>query len=988
VKSNEADVEKKQFLTIKEMLVRVMGGVIVTPIEFDVKDLRTLRIRQQMFIQLETIDERLLRVAALQAERVRELKSGLKGMDVESLAKLPDYTPEIINLLATDDEIKLALNKFKGQIDTDEAKKVLKDLQGKKDASLEKLKTLMANIDAETLKGIFDNYDMMRKLHQTDVSIENNELFQNTTALVQTLRNRIQAYNAEEFEKDRVDFAKDQGASCLAKKAELEKLGKRDQAKLYDPNPKNKPTSPTDDGALCFKALSLEELFYQPVNGNDFLADMQLKSLLTPQQYSLYMQNLLPDDLSNPIMPDYDFSTLSNQGDELSEGAPADVSGLPRRTFIGPVTFVLNGNGSALRPTDALDEAHCNNTCAMLGEVETSLRANAEEPQRVVRDLKLSANQAYEDSPYWGSVKHFYRKQVEDLIPLNRGLTYQYHQEMAAFSQIGNLAEQMMLDYTSFAAQPEDVRTLDYTCYTNWKSQMEQEYKKWRDSWKKHSETDNNKWQKSTELTFKAAPISDKCFMPSNRVISKDRFIKEGSNGLVDNAFVSKNILNSLKLPEVTEAQYKAFSKNGLVSPDLDLDTKVNILHRMCYVLRKNLVKNPKAYEKVFSERADKGMGGFSVLGLQVPIRATAIPAMISTLVRQLDSVENECHSIVDTFARDIRSLSPGLNESDRRALIMAKATQLPISVERKVRVLDTSGRYIYKDGKTVNYSVGTNFSLSNGMGVNRGYKIDPIETVEKTFGLVGLKGVAGVIGSAAGVLNFNWGMTESLSQSNGTSVSEGATLATQISTVDIELGRWEKCVVIKFGSKFFNDSVRKLGDYSGQASYYNPGEDVRGLGNMLCSGEADTKDDLNKGQKLRVRESYYYLTQIFNEGDMQDPQSLANHPWMLTLRGVRDFGVFQHALKLPNETEVTWGSGFSLAHDDITSLLTGYASSRYNDSSKMMVAQADEINKSLTMMAKAFSRALPTFPSMYTFPESMGSEVTNWDEGDTSTEK
>jgi hypothetical protein len=43
----------------------------------------------------------------------------------------------------------------------------------------------------------------------------------------------------------------------------------------------------------------------------------------------------------------------------------------------------------------------------------------------------------------------------------------------------------------------------------------------------------------------------------------------------------------------------------------------------------------------------------------------------------------------------------------------------------------------------------------------------------------------------------------------------------------------------------------------------------------------------------IPVEETYYYFTQHFTEGDMLDQADLYNHPWLLSLRGYRDFATF-----------------------------------------------------------------------------------------------
>jgi hypothetical protein len=345
---------------------------------------------------------------------------------------------------------------------------------------------------------------------------------------------------------------------------------------------------------------------------------------------------------------------------------------------------------------------------------------------------------------------------------------------------------------------------------------------------------------------------------------------------------------------------------------------------------------------------------------------------------------EDDCHKKVRQFSNEMHALG-NITPSQLIDAIGVKSQKLPMIIERKVRVLETSNQYIYKDGKTINYSVGYGFSLSNSFNVNRGLKIDPIETAEKSIGMLGGIGraISGVIGALGGVLNFQWGEGESQASSNGTAVNSGTTIAGQISTLDIELKKWEKCVVVRIDDQTLLNVVAKLKDVS---QVYSPNEDIQGLGTMMCSGDEDIEDDLHPGQPLRLRERYYYFTQIFNDGDMQDPGALFNHPWMLQMRGVRDFTQFHKALTV-SEKKLDWGSAYSLTGNDTAYMLGGMVSDATGGAlgthsmglTSLEVVSPNDIQKALDMMAAAYAKSLPTFPSMYTYGDTSADEVTSW---------
>ncbi len=962
-------VEKKQFLVVKEMLVRVLGGQIVTPIEFEIYDLRTLRIRSQMLIQLETIDETLLRAALIADKKLGQLFSG-------------DNTNTTIKIMGLQDDQEannLEMDQISAQLDSLVAKQNLQLIQKKaqlltKNDELKKqMESLLKNIDPEVVEKVLAQVDEIRRSKETDVSVDRNVKFRQVNDAidekVESIRRKIKA-QAAKLEKDLVRTTqRSKLDECYALMSNLVNRGFVEEGKLYDPNKAD------TDGSLCKLNLSKDELFYYLSNTDMAGSDEWFKSLLTEEEYKLYQSNLLRDDFTNPYVPNFDFNLLSNQGDErfFDDGSPRPeidqtVSGLPRRTFIGPVTFVLNGNGSAMRPTDVLDESQCNGTCEALGEVESTIINNSEQAKEEIRKFGLSVNDAYEKSPYFGSVEHFYKKQVNDLQVVDRGLKFQYHQEMKAFSQIGNFLEQMHLKYVSMNPKSPQVKRLDFSCYAKWKTKMEESYRKWRTG---------------EDLSFTVEEIPDSCYVNSNRAISLEAFMHQTrySTKKVSDFFEQRKVQEYSAIP-VSQKTFKEFSKNGLATLYLDFETKISVLHKMCYLLTKQMYPQTADLKKKVYERAKEN--------ILLPIMGET--AYYLSYREKINRHQFDCHSYVDQFAKDV--LNDIGNNRDPIVVstaMLARSTQLPLIVERRVRILETSNRYLYKDGKTLNYSVGTGFSTTNSMNVNRGYKLDPLELIEKTAGSVnsffGKSGKAtntigkisgatnGVLGGLSGMVNFQWGVGESLSVSDGAYVGENTTLATQISTLDIELAKWEKCIVVRFDETFLASSIDR--NFNSNV-LMNPSEDIQGLGYFLCSGDQDTEDDQNPGQPLRVRERYFYLTQIFNEGDMQDPGALANHPWMLQLRGMRDFGRFEKKLKEPAK-EVTWWSALELMGRDLYSVVTLGSDNRLNQLSSMQVVNRNDVAKALDYMQVAFDRVLPNFPGMYTYSDTPYDLVLGW---------
>ncbi len=178
-------------------------------------------------------------------------------------------------------------------------------------------------------------------------------------------------------------------------------------------------------------------------------------------------------------------------------------------------------------------------------------------------------------------------------------------------------------------------------------------------------------------------------------------------------------------------------------------------------------------------------------------------------------------------------------------------------------------------------------------------------------------------------------------SNTNGTSVGEGAYLAMQEATMDVEILEHEKCLIVRphpdlitsivdrlnFSVKDVAMKIRdrvkfKMGlskldhgktmDLGGDASEKELvlGQFLRGI--MLCGGKKIK-------EPTPVREKYYYFSQHFTEGDLLDSADLYNHPWLLALRGKRDFQGFMAVVKaVPynwNFSEVAKTEGWSIDH-------------------------------------------------------------------------
>lgn len=214
---------------------------------------------------------------------------------------------------------------------------------------------------------------------------------------------------------------------------------------------------------------------------------------------------------------------------------------------------------------------------------------------------------------------------------------------------------------------------------------------------------------------------------------------------------------------------------------------------------------------------------------------------------------------------------------------------QAGFAVDQKLRVFKT-GEYEFNGGKQMNLNVGANFnfnhtdsfSLSTGAGIN--FMEMPIlgTTLNRLFNSTRA-------GSWLKPFALRIGMDRSAnrSQSDGVSINESNYLVMQAANFKIQLREYERCTVIKLNPQLVAQAFTFM---------IRPGQGDAILkaihsGLFVCTGAHETVP-------LQVYESYFYFTQHFTEGDMLDQADLYNHPWLLALRGVRDFDTFVRLIR------------------------------------------------------------------------------------------
>ncbi|MCB0422674.1 MAG: hypothetical protein KDD61_16860, partial [Bdellovibrionales bacterium] len=357
----------QSYISSVSKLVRVQAGKIITPIEFSMRDLRLMRIRNQFLVQLETIDEKKLQVLS-------KVSSWLKGAD------------KGLNALET--EVKSKIRK-KNLV---RAKMRLKDLWAGPGSEEEKLE---------------DEAEILREIRELEVSIEEEK--RKNARILGELASRLgeYAYNG-----------KRQIFTQMMVNRILTAPHFRPEREVID-----------DQEALTKRLTDLNVPFSVQ---DDILKGLEKN-----------------DFTINPAAPVVELAKLLDND-----------SGLERRTFIGPMTLLLNGNHSSMRPTDSLDEGFCvTDDCTELDFSNPNLYGdelvNMFEKKKMAEDTRRFVdNSKYIRSKYFGSVAYLYNMSVDALIERQKQLERAYHKSMKYGSLIYDFVKRHQISYVSLTDQP------------------------------------------------------------------------------------------------------------------------------------------------------------------------------------------------------------------------------------------------------------------------------------------------------------------------------------------------------------------------------------------------------------------------------------------------------------------------------------------------------------------------------------------------------
>ena len=369
------DLRRKTFVHTIKKLVRVENSRVISPVEFHINELRTLRVRSNLLLQLEPVNQYKLQIINLLENRIaRNI-----GLRIGDLGRFKCFTPgvleEILKLLQkTIDEIALSIpdnvnytskESFKKMIDSNSVREPLNNLAKHRLLKDEKEKF---ELTSEYIKKLEKEFSSNKSSEQSTKSSK-----QSTEGL-ETLVDELRKLNKVPFpdrESNNTDLYSYEDFLIPSPSDDSLKLKEEDR------NEKGLPSRALGDD-------DAEEVSNIAKKVNSFLGEVTSLDNL---------QKLLNNDFTiDPAI-----SRVSDLDYLIDRKA-----GIIRRTFIGPLTLLPLDNKNIMNATDALDYDESSNDDG--------------QNQNFNKSFRDDINRDYERNPKFGYQGHFKNCHVDDFI--------------------------------------------------------------------------------------------------------------------------------------------------------------------------------------------------------------------------------------------------------------------------------------------------------------------------------------------------------------------------------------------------------------------------------------------------------------------------------------------------------------------------------------------------------------------------------------------
>ncbi len=891
-----------QYTTVVKKLLRVQAGRVTTPLEFSMRDLRMMSIRSNIMVQLETIDENRLM-------RDNQIEQKLIALEKEYFELNPDQM---------EPEDEKAFFERHGYLPSQMTEEERADYLARRAEEVQQDREYLLNFIEETREELEANRsassELQLKRFEMADKIERGLMSGSAQALYEEY-NPLISLPRVEF-KETLSRARERISNM---EWEMKEYWEQWTQGTWDELRK----TIDNDGYAGTTPFKFENTY-----GNHLLPEVTFKR--TYNDYLLSMQTFLVDNNLPTTINDVDEAKFRINNYTRNPVAPIvdlnlyrDKSGLPRRTFIGPCTLVLNDNMSEMRPTDTVDEKFCE-------------RIDCSEDLEVpIATLPRPDNSEFEDSEFHDSLKPFAGKHVDDIIPMHIENERRYIMEMRALSKIGKFTEDFDLTFVSLEDKPIE----KYIDGCSW--------------------DDGEGTGCFTEVT-KNVMKSTSFLQSINKMSTKDlvgRFFHVNPPGKLYEINIEVEKRRSSENPEVRQNALQplwdrtkedaGFLKslpffNGKDSIPMDY-TPFEVIERQSpygisvqnYIdsLQKRFYSpgmdnyHARAIEYLVNSRGrSKGLW-------EAPVEAGDIKSWLRDGSRSmtLEDALRICVAMTDQSYKKLMATGlvedgPSENEYDDLSNLskvqvyllhscFAGIRYLPksgevffdgIHFDRRYRVKQT-GKYEHKAGMNININVGIDFSVSQYNDVSSAHSQGINDAGVLGLPAAGIGAMAGaavgnIPGAAVGALVGGVGglfvasnttaKADGVNMAQGQSVNAATFLVVQKADFEIDIVKHEKCLSLKFGDEFLDElNPERLGLMPKVTMKKEKVRKALQTGFFVCEG-TDTEEVIKRP------ESYYYVTQHFTAGDMLDDVNLLNHVWLLALRGKRDFNEFIRILK------------------------------------------------------------------------------------------
>lgn len=779
-----AEVPKRQYVTTKTALVRVVDGRLIKPIELTIRDLRLMRLRSNFLIELETIDERDL--------ALNDIVKKYYHADLEDLNKERD-TGKCRDEQKCYDQWKKD-GKYPSNYD-----EMVKTQQQRKEASTAKWRAVYKKIDQEILKPSSSSF--------------------------------------------------------------LQTIGGLD---LGDGTPEEQKTSEQRQKEQAIRE-SLTDDISKMSTGYDF---------------------------TKQSLPDCDHfdceQFVENDGIHTYPEGDSHNNGLKPRTFVGPVIFLSNAYSDAVRATDNLDEV-CVQDNPFLADWQ---RKKIDDPDdRLEASVyKTSAN----DVPKAGvkiapgedelfAIQNEPGTDIPETLP--RGVNPDGSEAVHLVAPTSR--ENKSYRYSSyFNAQ-------SHLCYQSFDDDPRDDQYHIPHKGLKTIEREQNQEYVNRMPKVAALPNFVANYNMDFAVLNKDNADEYGSD---QNAMSPQEI--AVEMSSGVSSAWDMVSGNRLArvrwKPEQVRDVLLNFdpktanqdqVEGICHLLVNHMMTK---MGRLVRDPSTGGLTGWfanrwsKTFGANYPV----------------DHPES--------FAKDLYKIClDNTNNPDPQTR--------SVVVDKKLRVFETGSHYMFKGGLQMNLNVGQSVSVSRSG--SRGAGVDFTDLMNGVIGGALGEMIGGPAAIKYGVIAgftvkpFSFKAGVSMGDSDGTSISAQTYLVAQIAKFDVELMKYEKCQILRLNPALLKYKLFGFNadDYIGpdtkmQNEQGVPLENLFSRGVMACDGFMTVQPE---GHGLKVPEDYYYFTQHFTEGDMLDQADLLNAPWLLQMRGDRDFDAFITAINA--QEDVSW---------------------------------------------------------------------------------